>query len=211
MNTHTEVSEINSETTNTCLANIETTETFPQEKNSAQLSLLQRLCRPILLISALITIGVAFYFDLNFGLCNAILLWAIMYLSVCARLIPCRKGWYSTLAEWDLDALYLIITMWGYFSHANINVRLGKLNYLVGGPEQHRLHHSLDIREAGHYSVDIPIWDLLFKSYFWKNGRTPTAVGIKNVTSFPPANAIFSNLLHPFVRNKNYFSSKNSS
>ncbi|RYY73269.1 MAG: sterol desaturase family protein [Gammaproteobacteria bacterium] len=322
MSTHTEVSEISSENPNTCLANIESTQTSPLEKNAVQLNALQRLCYPILLISALLTIGSAFYFDLNFGLCNVVfLLWAIAYLAICERLIPYEKEWHPTLAEWGRDGLYLVITMsggalsvaaiyaiasvispmhsviplwleiplallltslgsyvfhragheftwlWrlhgihhtvskinvsnnalnhvldvfgrrflaqlpmlilgisqpalfivsifntaqGYFAHANVDVRLGKLNYLVGGPEQHRLHHSLDIREAGHYSVDVPIWDLLFKSYFWKNGRTPNAVGIKNVTSFPPANAIFSNFLHPFVKKRNYFSTKNSS
>lgn len=285
---------------------------FPQE-NTIKLSLLQRLCYPILITSALFTIAIGFYFDLDFGLCNVVfLLWAILYLAVCERLIPYKKEWHPTPGEWGRDGLYLVITMsggalsvaaifglasiisplksaiplwveipialllsslgsyvfhraghdipwlWrfhgihhtvekinvsnnalnhildvfgrrllaqlpmlilgisqpalfivsifntaqGYFAHANVNVRLGRLNYLVGSPEQHRLHHSVNVQEAGHYSVDIPLWDLLFKSYFWKNGRSPKAVGIKNPASFPPPNAIFANFIHPFRRKK---------
>lgn len=86
----------------------------------------------------------------------------------------------------------------GYFSHANIDVKLGWLNYLVGSPQQHRLHHSKDVKEAGHFSVDIPFWDLVFKSYTWKPGRKPDDIGIVNRSSFPESNHIFKNLLHPF-------------
>lgn len=91
----------------------------------------------------------------------------------------------------------------GYFSHANVDVKLGKLNYLVGSPEQHRLHHSRDLTEAGHFSVDIPFWDLVFKSYTWKPGKHPKEIGVVNRSSFPESNHIIKNLIHPF-RPKGY-------
>ncbi|PHV12456.1 sterol desaturase family protein [Chitinimonas sp. BJB300] len=89
-------------------------------------------------------------------------------------------------------------TLQGYFVHANIRVRLGKLNYLVVSPEQHRLHHSLDLQEAGHFSVDIPLWDWLFGSFTWQPGRVPKAIGIEHPDSFPPPNAIVASFLYPW-------------
>lgn len=92
--------------------------------------------------------------------------------------------------------------MQGYFVHANIKVKIGFLNYFVGSPEQHRLHHSTDVREAGHYCVDITLWDWVFKSYFWKKNRVPQDVGILNPSRFPPPNSIFKSFIHPFRRRR---------
>ena len=93
-------------------------------------------------------------------------------------------------------------TMQGYFVHANIDVRMGFLNYLIGSPEQHRLHHSKRVEEAGHFCVDITLWDWVFKSYFWRPGLKPKGVGIKDPTKFPPPNSILKSFIHPFVSNK---------
>lgn len=95
-------------------------------------------------------------------------------------------------------------TAQGYFSHANVDVKIGWLNYIVGSPEQHRLHHSKDLAEAGHFSVDITLWDFLFKSYFWKKGKQPKEIGVTNRASFPPSNNIWKNIIHPLRRNITY-------
>lgn len=88
--------------------------------------------------------------------------------------------------------------MQGYFVHANVDVKLGVLNYFIGSPEQHRLHHSVDVKEAGHFCVDITLWDWVFKSYFWRKNKQPKAVGILNPDRFPPPNAIIKSFIHPF-------------
>jgi sterol desaturase/sphingolipid hydroxylase (fatty acid hydroxylase superfamily) len=88
----------------------------------------------------------------------------------------------------------------GYGVHANIDVELGRLNYLVASPEQHRLHHSPDPRESGHYAVDLPIWDLIFGSFTWKPSRAPRRVGLKDVMSFPTVRSIAANQAHVFRR-----------
>ncbi|NEE59034.1 sterol desaturase family protein, partial [Streptomyces sp. SID8455] len=56
----------------------------------------------------------------------------------------------------------LFVVAQGYFVHANIDVRIGRLNHLLASPEQHRLHHSTDLSEAGHYGSDLSCWDHLF-------------------------------------------------
>jgi sterol desaturase/sphingolipid hydroxylase (fatty acid hydroxylase superfamily) len=88
----------------------------------------------------------------------------------------------------------------GYAVHANIDVELGWLNYVLGGPEQHRLHHSREPREIGHYAVDLPLWDLLFGSFTWKPARRPRRVGLRHPTTFPTVRSFVVNQLHPFRR-----------
>ncbi|AOS63521.1 sterol desaturase family protein [Actinoalloteichus hymeniacidonis] len=92
----------------------------------------------------------------------------------------------------------LFIVLQGYFVHANIDVRLGWLNHIVAGPEQHRLHHSIDLDEAGHYSSDLSLWDRVFGSFTWYPGRKPVAVGLSDPDSFPKTGAILATLLQPW-------------
>ncbi|ROV68699.1 sterol desaturase family protein, partial [Streptomyces globisporus] len=79
----------------------------------------------------------------------------------------------------------LFVAAQGYFIHANIDVRIGPLNHLLASPEQHRLHHSTDLSEAGHYGSDLSCWDHLFGSFTWRPGREPAAVGLHDPASFP--------------------------
>ncbi|WP_335936127.1 sterol desaturase family protein [Streptomyces sp. PTD5-9] len=96
----------------------------------------------------------------------------------------------------------LFVAAQGYFVHANIDVRIGPFNHLLASPEQHRLHHSTDLSEAGHYGSDLSIWDHLFDSYTWRPGREPLAVGLSDPASFPPTGEIAITLLHPWRRAK---------
>lgn len=94
----------------------------------------------------------------------------------------------------------LFVAAQGYFVHANIDVRIGRLNHLLASPEQHRLHHSTDLSEAGHYGSDLSCWDHLFGSFTWYPGREPAAVGLHDPTSFPGTGEILAALTHPWRR-----------
>ncbi|MGQ4511286.1 sterol desaturase family protein [Streptomyces sp. DW26H14] len=94
----------------------------------------------------------------------------------------------------------LFVVAQGYFVHANIDVRIGRLNHILASPEQHRLHHSADLSEAGHYGSDLSCWDHLFGSFTWRPGREPAAVGLGDATSFPATGEIVASLLHPWRR-----------
>ncbi|MFF0506548.1 sterol desaturase family protein [Streptomyces fimicarius] len=94
----------------------------------------------------------------------------------------------------------LFVAAQGYFVHANIDVRIGPLNHLLASPEQHRLHHSTDLSEAGHYGSDLSCWDHLFGTFTWRPGREPTAVGLQDPTAFPGTGEILAALLHPWRR-----------
>jgi sterol desaturase/sphingolipid hydroxylase (fatty acid hydroxylase superfamily) len=274
-------------------------------------SWLAALTYPLLCLSGLFTVFCAFYWHLDFGLCNVVfLIWTIGFLSLMEVLIPYDPSFHPTKKEWLRDGIYLVITMvggglavlamyaivrifspptssmalwqeilvgvlasslgsylfhrlthvhpwlWlvhgvhhvegkvnvgnngvnhvldvfgrrvlaqmpliclglsepsifvvaifstmqGYFVHANIDVRLGWLNYVVATPEQHRLHHSRDLGEAGNYGSDIPLWDLLFRSFTWAPGRQPAQIGVVNPEKFPDPNEIVANFLLPWQK-----------
>jgi sterol desaturase/sphingolipid hydroxylase (fatty acid hydroxylase superfamily) len=94
----------------------------------------------------------------------------------------------------------LFVVAQGYFVHANIRVRLGPFNHFLAGPEQHRLHHSTDLSEAGHYGSDLSVWDRLFGTFTWRPGREPAAVGLSDPRAFPATGRILTTLVHPWRR-----------
>ncbi|MFI1012540.1 sterol desaturase family protein [Streptomyces sp. NPDC020965] len=102
----------------------------------------------------------------------------------------------------------LFVAVQGYFTHANIDVRIGGLNHLLASPEQHRLHHSTVLAEAGHYGSDLSVWDHLFGSYTWRPGREPVSVGLGDPASFPGTGEIVATLLHPCRRRRSNSASK---
>lgn len=100
-------------------------------------------------------------------------------------------------------AVGLFAIVQGYFIHANVEVRLGLLNHVLATPEQHRLHHSTVLSEAGHFGVDLSLWDRAFGSFTWRPGRRPAAVGVHDPSTFPDTGAIAAGLLHPW-RNRTW-------
>jgi len=77
-------------------------------------------------------------------------------------------------------ALYVVFhSLHGFFQHANVDVRLGALNYLLSGPELHRWHHSRIAHESkANYANHLAIWDLLFGSYARPAGSEVAALGL---------------------------------
>lgn len=57
----------------------------------------------------------------------------------------------------------LIDAVWGMWIHSNIDVKSGKLQYIINGPEMHQWHHA-DQREVfyANYGTKFAIWDWIF-------------------------------------------------
>jgi sterol desaturase/sphingolipid hydroxylase (fatty acid hydroxylase superfamily) len=87
----------------------------------------------------------------------------------------------------------------GFFQHANIDLRLGPLNYFFSMAELHRWHHSRDIREANqNYGSNCIVWDLVFGTFYWPRDRRPPAdVGLSELPDFPQR--LGRQLLSPFL------------
>lgn len=75
----------------------------------------------------------------------------------------------------------VFIQIHGLFQHANIELKLGPLNYLVSGPELHRWHHSKIVAESDkNFGNNVIVWDLLFGSYFLPKDRQVGVIGLLN-------------------------------
>lgn len=56
-----------------------------------------------------------------------------------------------------------ISAIWGMFIHSNLDVRLGRLQLVINGPEMHRWHHTnVPGAHGKNFSTKLAIWDWLF-------------------------------------------------
>jgi len=69
-----------------------------------------------------------------------------------------------------------ISAIWGMFIHSNLDVRLGKLQYVLNGPEMHRWHHAIDPQSRGkNFSTKLAIWDWIFGTAYFPDPRVVKA------------------------------------
>jgi sterol desaturase/sphingolipid hydroxylase (fatty acid hydroxylase superfamily) len=92
----------------------------------------------------------------------------------------------------------LVSAIHGAFQHANIQLRLGMLNYFFSMAELHRWHHSKTIDEANHnYGQTVSIWDTVFGTRFLPPDRSPPKeIGIADLPNFPMT--WWAQILSPF-------------
>lgn len=75
----------------------------------------------------------------------------------------------------------VFIQIHGLFQHANIDLKLGPLNYIVSGPELHRWHHSKLIQESDtNFGNNVIVWDLLFGTWYLPKNRQVGVIGLLN-------------------------------
>lgn len=68
-------------------------------------------------------------------------------------------------------------TLWTFFIHANIKVRLGPLNWLISSPAFHHWHHTNDQHRDHNFAFVFPLIDRLFGTA-WLPMQWPSAYGI---------------------------------
>ena len=96
-----------------------------------------------------------------------------------------------------LGYYFVFYAMSGLLQHANCDVRLGWLNYLVSGPEVHRWHHSRRLAESNHnFAHSFVVWDLLFGTYYRPLGRHVGDLGLGDRREYPAR--FVPQLLAPF-------------
>jgi len=74
--------------------------------------------------------------------------------------------------------LMLVVTVWGFFIHANIRWRLGPLEWLISTPGFHHWHHVRSEFRNCNYASMLPCWDWIFGTYHLPK-HWPTAYGIE--------------------------------
>ena len=73
----------------------------------------------------------------------------------------------------------LLVTVWGFFIHANIRVRLGPLEWLVATPGFHHWHHTRSELRDHNYASMLPWMDRIFGTHHLPRGQWPSAYGIE--------------------------------
>jgi len=103
-------------------------------------------------------------------------------------------------ANVEVIALFTLSTaVIGMFQHANIELRLGPLNWFFSMTELHRWHHSRSIAEGNsNYGANLIVWDIVFGTRFLPSDRQidADAVGLNNMPNFP--RRYVGQLLSPF-------------
>lgn len=86
----------------------------------------------------------------------------------------------------------------GILQHANLDMRLGWLNWIIAGPELHRWHHSYEIAESNNnYGNNLSVLDVLFGTHFLPAG-SPPVLGLQ----VPYRNTYVGHMLIPFERHQ---------
>lgn len=87
--------------------------------------------------------------------------------------------------------------VWGFFTHTNIKVNWGFLNYIINTPETHSWHHAKNIPR--HYGVNyasiLNIWDLMFGFYYVPKDKKPI-LGVPDQKEVPTT--FFKQMIYPF-------------
>ena len=91
--------------------------------------------------------------------------------------------------------IMLLITVWGFFIHANIRWRFGPLEWLISTPGFHHWHHTLSEPRDRNYASMLPCWDWLFGTLYLPRKAWPSAYGIES--QLP--RSVAGQLLHPLL------------
>jgi sterol desaturase/sphingolipid hydroxylase (fatty acid hydroxylase superfamily) len=94
-----------------------------------------------------------------------------------------------------IPAIVLFVgSLWSYFIHSNIKVRLGFLEEIISSPAFHHWHHTRDDHKDHNYSSMVPVMDRIFGT-FYLPGSWPAEYGTD--TCMPES--VTGQLLQPFA------------
>ncbi|MGI9569468.1 MAG: sterol desaturase family protein [Desulfobulbia bacterium] len=97
-----------------------------------------------------------------------------------------------------LGAYFIFYAINGFYQHSNCLVLLGPLNYIVSGPELHRWHHSVNIKESNNnYGNNLIIWDVIFGTRFLPQNRLVGDLGLLN-RNYPKS--LIAQMKTPFIK-----------
>jgi sterol desaturase/sphingolipid hydroxylase (fatty acid hydroxylase superfamily) len=92
----------------------------------------------------------------------------------------------------------IVVSLQGFVTHWNVDVRVGFLNYVLVGAELHRMHHSADAREAKNFSAVLSIFDILFGTFVYRPGNRPERFGVEEPAHYPKQTDVIALLRLPF-------------
>lgn len=98
-----------------------------------------------------------------------------------------------------------ISAVWGMWIHTNLDVRTGKLQYVINGPEMHRWHHADYDKDAYNvnFATKFAFWDWMFGSAYLPREKRLKHFGIESEVRYPKhwASQLFY-LFRPFGKDE---------
>ena len=91
-------------------------------------------------------------------------------------------------------AVILAGTIWGFFIHSNIRVRLGPLEWLLSTPAFHHWHHTRRDHADRNFAAMLPVLDMIFGTWYLPR-EWPHEYG----TDTPVAESLAGQLGEPFA------------
>lgn len=92
-----------------------------------------------------------------------------------------------------------ILALQSVFIHSNLRFEFAALQKIISTPKYHHWHHTLDVGcRDKNFSVSVPLWDLLFGTYYSPKGEWPKQYGITGKQIEPN---YLAHLLAPFSKN----------
>jgi sterol desaturase/sphingolipid hydroxylase (fatty acid hydroxylase superfamily) len=95
-------------------------------------------------------------------------------------------AWLGASSE-AVFAVAVVTTLWGDFNHANLDVGLGPLGYVLNSPRMHLWHHdhSSEGGPAKNFGVVFSVWDFVFGTAHWPRARSPERLGYPGMDEMP--------------------------
>ena len=108
----------------------------------------------------------------------------------------------------DFFIVHIFTLITGQLGHSNLYVPMGKLQYILNGPQMHLWHHAKEF-PASHpngfnYGITLSVWDYLFKTNYFPRIDKDVLVGLPAEDAAFPRDFV-GQLIMPF---KNAFGNK---
>lgn len=98
-----------------------------------------------------------------------------------------------------LDIYVAFAAFQAVYVHANVNIPVGPLKYILCTPQFHHWHHSSEKPAIDtNYAVHTPIYDMIFGTYHMPGKHWPAHYGTVN----PLPKTFWGQLVYPFRRDK---------
>ena len=90
-----------------------------------------------------------------------------------------------------------ILTLMAILVHANLDWDWGPLRWVLASPRFHRWHHTDEANARDkNFAGLLPLWDVLFGTYYMPRGRMPEQFG----TASPVPAGLVGQMIYPFRR-----------
>lgn len=118
-----------------------------------------------------------------------------IFLNTVLKITPLLILGFNDQVIFAVSVTHVVIA---YISHANIQTKTGFLDYIVVTPQVHHFHHSQKLEEAGNFGNIIPFWDIVFSTYYNREGEVEQVGVVKEYLSYPKDKDYVQQMSFPF-------------